>query len=123
LKRIVATFYRSETGAEPVKEWLRALAKDDRQIVGADIGTVEFGWPIGMPVCRGLRDGILEVRSSIKAGKVEARTYFAIEKNIMLLLHAEEGKDGQRDAIDLAIRRLKDHQSRTRRKKDDGKRK
>jgi hypothetical protein len=25
---------------------------DDRKLIGADIMTVEFGWPIGMPVCR-----------------------------------------------------------------------
>lgn len=117
MKRIIATFYRSEAETEPVKEWLRSLAKVDRQIIGADIGTVEFGWPIGMPVCRNLRDGISEVRSSIKDGRVEARTYFAIEKNIMLLLHGEEGKDGQKDAIDLAMKRLKDHRNRTRREK------
>jgi phage-related protein len=106
--------YQTDSGLEPVKEWLRALAKMDRQIVGVDLGTVEFGWPVGMPVCRSLRDGILEVRSTIKNGKVEARTYFAIEKNIMLLLHGEEGKDGQKNAIDLAVKRLKDHRNRTR---------
>jgi putative component of toxin-antitoxin plasmid stabilization module len=117
MKRIIATFYQSEAGAEPVKEWLRVMAKADRQIVGADIGEVEFGWPIGVPVCRSLRDGVLEVRSTIKDGKVEARTYFAIEKNIMLLLYGEEGKDGQKDAIDLAVKRLKDHRARRRKDK------
>jgi putative component of toxin-antitoxin plasmid stabilization module len=73
---------------------------------------VEFGWPIGMPTCKDLRNGVLEVRSTIKRGKVEARTYFSIEGNTMLLLGGHEGKKGQRDAIRLAIERLRDHEKR-----------
>jgi hypothetical protein len=57
-------------------------------------------------------DGIPEVRSTIRSGKVEARIYFAIEGSTMLLLHGEEGKSGQKDAIELAIRRLQDFRAR-----------
>lgn len=67
-----------------------------------------------MPICRKLSDGVQEVRSTIKNGKVEARTYFSIENSLMLLLHEEEGKDGQKVAIDRAVARLLDHSSRTR---------
>jgi len=84
----------------------------DRRIVGKDIATVEFGWPIGMPVCKPLRGDVLEVRSTIKSGKVETRTYLAIEGGLMLLLHGKEGKSGQSDAIELAINRLRDHRKR-----------
>jgi len=28
--------------------------------IGTDIATVEFGWPVGMPVCRPLGGGIYE---------------------------------------------------------------
>jgi hypothetical protein len=49
-----ARFYRSETGAEPVREWLVSMPKKDRRITGVDIATVEYGWPIGMPTCRPL---------------------------------------------------------------------
>ena len=123
MKRVVAKFFVTDEGAEPVKEWLKSLAKADRHTVGSDIGTVEFGWPVGMPTCRPIRDGVREVRSSIKAGSVEARTYFGIDNGIMLLLHGEEGKDGQQDAIKLAVKRWKEHQERSKRLKKMGKRK
>lgn len=37
-------FYRTEVGAEPVREWLKALPAADRKIIGEDIKTVQFGW-------------------------------------------------------------------------------
>ena len=48
-KVIKARFYRSDTGKEPVKDWLLSLSKDDRKDIGDNIRTAEFGWPIGMP--------------------------------------------------------------------------
>ncbi len=117
MKRIVARFYQTVDGAEPVRDWLQSLDKSDRRIVGADIGTVEFGWPIGMPTCRPVGDGVREVRSTVRNGSVEIRTYFGIEGSIMLLLHGQVGKDGQQAAIRLAVQRWKDHQERTRRAK------
>lgn len=123
MKRIVATFFVTNEGAEPVKEWLKSLDRADRHTVGSDIGTVEFGWPVGMPMCRPARDGVREVRSSIKGGSVEARTYFGIDEGIMLLLHGEEGKDGQQEAIKLAVKRWKEHQERSKRLKKIDKRK
>lgn len=114
VKRITARFYRTEAGNEPVREWLVELSSTDRKIVGKDIATVEFGWPVGMPICRALRDGVLEVRSTIRSGKVEVRVYFAIEGEIMLLLHGVEGKRGQDAAIALAVERLRNHRRRIR---------
>lgn len=112
MKRIVARFYRTEAGSEPVRNWLLSLDAESRKIVGKDIATVEFGWPVGMPVCRPLRDGVLEVRSTVRSGKVESRTYFAIEQNAMLLLHGVERKRRQDDAIELAVERLRDFRRR-----------
>ena len=53
-KILPAIFYRTATGAEPVRKWLKALSREDKRIVGTDIATVEFGWPVGMPTCRSL---------------------------------------------------------------------
>jgi hypothetical protein len=38
-------FYRTESGAEPVREWLYGLSQIDRKMIGDDIKTVQFGWP------------------------------------------------------------------------------
>jgi hypothetical protein len=47
-------FYRSESGKEPVREWLRNLDSFDRRAIGLDLMRVQFGWPIGMPLVRSL---------------------------------------------------------------------
>jgi hypothetical protein len=54
LKRLPARFYRSESGREPVREWLKGLPQDDRRILGEDIKDVEFAWPLGLPLVRSL---------------------------------------------------------------------
>lgn len=78
-------FYRSESGVEPVREWLKELRKDDRKAVGEDIKTAQFGWPLGMPLIRKIEKGLWEVRSNITDGI--ARTFFTVEKDTMILLH------------------------------------
>jgi len=60
--------------------------KADRQAVGIDIKTVEFGWPIGMPVCRPMGGGLYEVRTNLSSNRI-ARVLFGIEGNNMVLLH------------------------------------
>lgn len=86
LKRLPAAFYRSPSGREPVREWLLGLDEKSRRIVGRDIATAEFGWPLGMPLCRHLGGGLQEVRSSITEGRV-ARVTFVVHADQMVLLH------------------------------------
>lgn len=85
-KKILAVFYKLDSGKEPVREWLIALDREDRRIIGKDIQKVEFGWPIGMPYSRNLEKGLYEVRSNISNGRI-ARVLFCIRKNQMILLH------------------------------------
>ncbi|WP_032113189.1 type II toxin-antitoxin system RelE/ParE family toxin [Candidatus Paracaedibacter symbiosus] len=85
-KKLIAIFFKASSGREPVREWLKDLVSGNRKIVGADIKTVEFGWPIGMPVCRPLGNGLYEVRSNL-LDKSIARVIFCIERNTMVLLH------------------------------------
>ena len=59
-------FYRTEAGGSPVLDWLRGLEKDDRRAIGLDLMRVQFGWPIGRPLVGSLKDGLWEVRSSLK---------------------------------------------------------
>jgi phage-related protein len=114
LKKITARFYRTETGNMPVRDWLLDLSQPDRKIVGGDIADVEFGWPIGMPVCRPLSGGDLrEVRSTIRDGRVEARVIFGIDGNQMILLHGFEKKPSQQDKeIETGRRRWIDYKRR-----------
>jgi phage-related protein len=68
-------FFAMASGNEPVLEWLRTLSRDEKLTIGADLRTVQIGFPLGMPLCRPLGDGLFEVRSSLPTKK-EARLMF-----------------------------------------------
>lgn len=57
-------FYRTASGNEPVREWLRGLSRAEKKIIGEDIKIIQFGWPLGMPLVRKLDTGLWEVRST-----------------------------------------------------------
>lgn len=83
--RLEVVFYRTVAGKEPVREWLKSLPKQDRRTIGIDLKTVQFGWPLGMPLVRKLEPGIWEVRSSLD--QRIARVLFMTIDNRMVLLH------------------------------------
>ena len=69
LKRLPACFYRSDSGREPVREWLKGLEAEDRKVIGEDLKDVEFSWPIGMPLVGSLGRELWEVRSRLPRGR------------------------------------------------------
>ncbi len=87
LKKIVAAFYRTPAGTEPVRDWLKALPPEDRREIGQDIATAEYRWPVGMPVCRPVGQGLRQVRSNLPGNRI-ARVIFCIARGQMMLLHA-----------------------------------
>ena len=99
-------FLSTEAGGEPVREWLKAPASsDDRRRIGYDIETVEFGWPLGMPTCRPLQDGICEVRTNLAQNRV-ARVLFYIDAlGRMVLLHGFIKKSRRTPIEDLNLAR------------------
>jgi phage-related protein len=104
VKRLPAAFYQSASGREPVREWLKALAIEDRKIIGEDIKDVEFSWPIGMPLCRPLGSGLWEVRSDLTQGRI-ARVLFCIHDGRMVLLHSFIKKTQKTPDADLELAR------------------
>jgi len=86
-KRVPAIFYRTEAGGEPVREWLKALPAEDRKRIGEDIKTAEFGWPVGMPVCRPMGGGIYEVRTNLAQNRIARVLFYIDKKGRMVLLH------------------------------------
>lgn len=110
IKKIRAVFYKSKSGKEPVRAWLKAdVNEKDRKIIGGAIATVEYGWPVGMPVCRPLIGGLYEVRCSL-TGKRIARVLFCIEDGRMILLHGfiKKTQKTPKEALDLAKKRMKE---------------
>jgi len=108
LKRLPARFYRSDSGREPLREWLKGLDLTDRRTLGEDIKDVEFSWPIGMPLVRSLGSELWEVRSNLVRGRI-ARVIFCVADGHMVLLHAfiKKTQRTPKADIDLAVRRMK----------------
>jgi len=109
VKRLPAAFYELPSGRLPVQEWLKSLDRIDRKIIGEGIKDVEFSWPIGMPLCRALGNGLWEVRSELTQGRI-ARVLFCIHKGRMVLLHGFVKKTQKTPDADLnlAVKRKKE---------------
>ena len=103
MKRVPAMFYRTEGGNEPVRSLLLDLDKDDRRKVGEDIKLVEFGWPIGMPTCRPMGNGIHEIRTDISEGRT-VRIFFYIDaKQRMVLLSGLIKKTRKTPGVEMEL--------------------
>lgn len=78
-------------------------------MIGEDIATVEYGWPVGMPTCRSLGDGLWEVGSSLPSRR-EARVIFVVMEKQMILLHGfiKKVQKTPKADLDLALKRVKE---------------
>jgi len=99
-------FYRSSAGKEPVREWLRALTRKDKAKLGCDIKTVQYGWPIGMPVVRKLNRSVWEIRS--KLDNRIARILITVRSDKIILLHGfiKKSRATQKADIKVAMARI-----------------
>lgn len=106
-KRIPAVFYRNENRREPVREWLLEMSKEERFCIGVDIKTVEYGWPVGMPVCRSMGRGIYEIRTNLTHKIV--RVLFTVMDGQMILLHGfiKKSRKTSKEDMDIAVQRKK----------------
>ncbi len=94
-------FYQTDSGNQPVRDWLKGLSKADCKIIGADILTVQYAWPVGKPLVDHLGGGIWEVRSRLD--KRIARTLFAMVDQEIVLLHGFIKKSQKTPAEELAL--------------------
>ena len=95
-------FYRTGVGREPVLEWLRSLDREDRRVIGLDLMRVQFGWPIGMPLVRNLKEGLWELRSRLPSRRI-ARLLLCFHENQLVVLHGFIKKTQKTPAEDLNL--------------------
>ena len=98
---IRVAFFRLDSGGEPAREWLKDLPKEQRKAIGEDVKTLQFGWPIGMPLVRKIADNLWELRSHISAGI--ARTFFTVFEDQIVLLHGFVKKSWNTPPKELAM--------------------
>jgi len=93
----------------PVRDWLFELSKEDCKLVGIDLATIEYGWPIGMPICKSLGSGLWEVRTDISDKKI-ARVLFCIHNNYLWALHGfiKKTQKTPKSDLDIALKRMKE---------------
>jgi phage-related protein len=96
------------SGDEPARDWLKNLSRDARRMLGEDIATVQYGWPIGMPLVRKMEPNLWELRSHFKEGI--ARIFFTLHGDEIVLLHGFVKKSARTPDVELQLarRRMKE---------------
>ena len=97
-------FFLTDSGREPVREWLKSLDKEDRKTIGEDIKLVQYRWPLGMPLVRKMEASLWEVRSHLSGGRI-ARVFFTVRGGEMALLHGFIKKSRKTPVKDLELAR------------------
>jgi len=106
---LTVVFYRSESGNEPVREWLKELSREDKRKIGEDIKTAQLGWPLGMPLIRKIQKDLWEVRTTLDSGI--ARIFFTVDGEHMILLHGfiKKSQKTPQHELNTALVRLRNY--------------
>jgi phage-related protein len=107
-KSLDAVFFETAAGNQPVREFILGLTREDRKEVGADIRTVQRGFPLGLPLVRKIKPNLWEVRSVIRDGI--CRVFFTIHEDKIILLHGFVKKTQKTPPkeFDIVVARMKD---------------
>jgi phage-related protein len=110
-KVLHAAFFAYENGSQPVREWLLSLDDESRELIGLDLATVEFEWPVGEPLIKKVGE-FWELRTRLEIGW--SRVFFIIDGNKAVLLHGfvKKSKKPERHDVETALSRLKNFRAR-----------
>ena len=103
-QKIPLIFFCSASGSEPVREWLRELDQDERHEIGRDLLRAQWRWPVGMPLCRPMGDGLWEIRTNLPT-KRTARVLVCQYRDHLVALHGFIKKTRATPDEDLATAR------------------
>ena len=103
-RKIPLIFYRMRSGLEPVRDWLKELPEVERQAIGRDLLRAQWRWPVGMPLCRPLGNGLWEVRTDLPT-KRTARVLLCLYRAHLVALHGFIKKTRATPDDDLALAR------------------
>lgn len=101
-------FYNTQNSNEIVLDFIRELPPEDKKKLGEDLLVVQIGYPMGLPLCRPLGDGLMEVRSSLPSRR-ELRLLFAFDSGnqrlVVLHVFIKKTRTTPKSDLDLAKRR------------------
>ena len=95
-------FFRNNAGGEPVRAWLKGLEEADRRAIGTDLLRAQWRWPVGMPLCRPMGNGLWEVRTDLPANRT-ARVLICFYRGCLVALHRFIKKTRATPANDLTL--------------------
>ncbi len=111
-QKIPLLFFRSGGGKEPFREWLQNLDEPERHAVGQDLMRAQWRWPVGMPLCRAMGQGLWEIRTNLPSSRT-ARVFICLHDDALVALHGFVKKTAKTPDAELAIsrKRLKELKS------------
>ena len=104
-------FYRASSGKEPVRAWLVEMPDADCKTIGLDLMRAQFRWPVGMPLCRPMGQGLFEVGSTFASSRI-ARVLLCQHGGHLVALHGfiKKTQATPKADLDLALQRMKEIQ-------------
>ena len=107
--KLQVAFYRTLGGAELVRDWLRSLDVGERRAIGTNLMRIQFRWPVGMPLCRAMGNGLWEARTTLPSNRT-ARVLFFVSRGRIVLLHGfiKKTQKTPDEELDLARKRRKE---------------
>ena len=99
-------FFRTVSGSEPVLKWLKDLAPEDRREMGKDLMRAQWRWPIGMPLCKPMGEGLWEVRTNLPSNRT-ARVFLCVDEGVLVALHAFVKKTQKTPPSELEVARTR----------------
>lgn len=99
--KLQVSFFRTDSGREPVREWLKELDAETKKVIGEDIKTVQYGWPLGMPLVRKLDTNLWEIRIHLR--QRIARILFTVVGDILVILHGFIKKSQKTPSGDIKL--------------------
>jgi phage-related protein len=103
-KKIPLFFFRTAAGNEPVREWLKGLAEEERHAIGVDLLRAQWRWPVGMPLCRAMGGGLWEIRTDLPTRRT-ARVLVCLYRERLVALHGFIKKTRATPVEDLELAR------------------
>jgi phage-related protein len=108
-QKIPLLFFRTATGNEPVREWLKDLPVQERHAIGTDLLRAQWRWPVGMPLCRAMRGGLWEIRTDLSSRRT-ARVLICHYREHLIALHGfiKKTRKTPNEDLELARKRKKE---------------
>ena len=108
-QKIPLVFFSTSAGHEPVRDWLKDLPEAERRAIGKDLLRAQWRWPVGMPLCRPMGNGLWEIRTDFST-KRTARVLLCIYREHLVALHGfiKKTRTTPDEDLELARKRNKE---------------